>query len=232
MTTPLTPVSPTVVFDLDGTIADTAPDLVATLNVILAEERVPTVTYEQARDMIGAGARALIERGLIAADITPSAHELDHLFTRFIAHYGDNLCNKTRLFPGLVEALDELAGMGYRFAVCTNKIESHSIKLIEQLGLADRFATVCGRDTFPWFKPDPRHLTMTVEQAGGDPTRALLVGDSRTDIDTARNASLPSIGVPFGYTETPMVDLKPDRLIAHYDQLVTAVTDLLPIRAG
>lgn len=221
---------PAVVFDLDGTLADTAPDLIATLNVVLAREGLPGIAYEEARDLIGAGARALIERGLGLSEAEVSPARLDRLFADFLAHYGDHICDRTRLFPGVLEALDGLAARGYRLAVCTNKMEAHSILLIEKLGISDRFAAICGRDTFPWFKPDPRHLTMTVERAGGDPTRCILVGDSRTDVDTGRAAGAGTIGVPFGYTDVPMAKLAPDRLVDHYDRLIEAVEELLPIR--
>ncbi len=231
MTKPMLPPPPVVVFDLDGTLADTAPDLIATLNVILAREGMPGIEYEEARDLIGAGARALIERGLMlnGREIEPA--RLDRLFHAYLEHYAAHICEGTKLFPGVLDALDGLAAQGYRLAVCTNKMEAHSLLLIEKLGIYDRFAAICGRDTFPWFKPDARHLTMTVERAAGDPARCLMVGDSRTDVDTARNAGAPAVGVPFGYTDVPMADLAPDRLITHFDQLLEAVEELLPIRA-
>ena len=230
MTMHASPAPPAVVFDLDGTLADTAPDLIATLNVILAREGLPGIDYEEARDLIGAGARALIERGLRLSEAEVPAARLDRMFADFLAHYGAHICDQTRLFPGVIEALDGLAARGYRLAVCTNKMEAHSLLLIERLGIADRFAAICGRDTFPWFKPDPRHLTMTVERAGGDPARCILVGDSKTDVDTARAAGAGTIGVPFGYTDVPMARLGPDRLVDHYDLLIEAVEELLPLR--
>lgn len=219
--------SPIVVFDLDGTLADTAHDLVATLNVVLQGEDLPPVPIAQARDMIGAGARALIERGFEAAgrELTP-AH-LDGLFPRFLALYADNLCVETRLFPGALGAIEALAADGFALAVCTNKMESHSLALLEALGVQDRFAAICGRDTFAYFKPDPRHLTATVERAGGDPSRAVMVGDSRTDIVTAQAAGIPVVAVPFGYTDTPVQELGPDVVIGHFDELPRAVARIL-----
>ena len=141
--------------------------------------------------MVGAGARALIERGLasVGREVTP-AH-LDELFRHFMVHYGQNLCVDSTLFPGVPDALDRLEEAGFRLAVCTNKYENHSVELLESLGIADRFAAICGRDSFPYFKPDPRHLTLTIEKAGGDPARAVMVGDSRTDIATAKAAGMP-----------------------------------------
>ncbi len=218
---------PIAVFDLDGTLADTAGDLVGTLNVILEQEGLAPLPVEQARDMIGAGARALIERGFEAANKELAPAHLDALFTQFMAHYSENICIRTTLFPGVIEALDRLEAAGFILAVCTNKIEEHSVRLLDALGISHRFAANCGRDTFAYFKPDPRHLTLTIAQAGGDPSRAVMVGDSRTDIVTAQNAGIPSIAVPFGYTDVPVQSLNPDIVIDHFDELFTAVETLM-----
>src|SRR3954468_14359898 len=222
---------PIVVFDLDGTLADTIHDLIATLNVVLDSEGLPPLSLDDGREMVGAGARALIERGLasVGREVTP-AH-LDELFRHFMVHYGQNLCVDSTLFPGVPDALDRLEEAGFRLAVCTNKYENHSVELLESLGIADRFAAICGRDSFPYFKPDPRHLTLTIEKAGGDPARAVMIGDSRTDIATAKAAGIPSVAVTFGYTDVPVQQLGPDRIIDHYDQLFEAVQGLLTTTA-
>ncbi len=218
---------PIAVFDLDGTLADTAGDLVGTLNVILDREGLSPLPVEKARDMIGAGARALIERGFEAAgkDIVPAY--LDELFGQFMVHYGQNIRIRTELFPGAMAALDRLEEAGFLLAICTNKVEEHSVKLMHELGIGHRFAANCGRDTFAYFKPDPRHLTLTIERAGGHPSRAVMIGDSRTDIVTAKNARIPVIAVPFGYTEVPVQELGPDMVIDHFDELFAAVENLL-----
>lgn len=217
---------PTLVFDLDGTLADTAADLIETLNIIMVREGVATVPLERAKDVVGAGARAMIERGLALGGRTVDSDELGVLFQDFLGHYADNLAVKTRLFAGAEQALDRFATAGYRLAVCTNKMEEHSIRLLEALGVAPRFQAICGRDSFAWAKPDPRHLTSTVEKAGGDPARAIMVGDSRTDIDTARNAGLPVIAVDFGYTDVPVTELGPDLIVSHFDSLWDAVAEV------
>jgi phosphoglycolate phosphatase len=214
---------PLVVFDLDGTLADTAPDLIATLNVILGREGLPPVPVEGANELIGAGARALVERGFEAGQRELAPAKSDALYRDFLAHYAENLCNESRLFPGVVEALDTLAAQGFRFAVCTNKIEAHSRRLLDALGVSARFAAICGRDSFAYFKPDPRHLTLTIEQAGGDPARSIMVGDSITDIATAKAAAIPVVGVTFGYTDRPVRELEPDVAIDAYEELPGAV---------
>jgi phosphoglycolate phosphatase len=215
--------APLAVFDLDGTLADTAPDLTATLNVILAREGLPALPLAAARTMIGHGARAMLERGLEAAGREVTPDRLDELYRQFLVHYADHLCIDTRLFPGVLEALDTLEADGFRLAVCTNKVEAHSLKLLEALGIAHRFRAICGRDTFPYVKPDPRHLTLTIKKAGGLVSNAVMVGDSRTDIVTAQAAGVPVVAVPFGYTDVPVHSLKPYEVIEHFDDLVDAI---------
>lgn len=217
---------PIVVFDLDGTLADTAGDLIATLNVILEREELPPVPLAQARELIGAGAKALIERGFKVNGRALDIDRHDALFDDFIDHYGQNLKVHSTLFDGVERALDRLEADGYIFAVCTNKIEKHSIELLRLFGIADRFKAICGRDTFPTFKPDPHHLINTITQAGGNLRHAVMVGDSRTDIDTAKAAGVPSVGVPFGYTDVPMTRLGADIVIEHFDELYDAVKKL------
>ncbi len=211
--------APIAVFDLDGTLAHTAPDLIATLNVILEREGLPAVPLAEANGLIGAGAKALIERGFAVSNRALTLDRHNALFDDFIAHYGDNLAVHSQLFDGVEMALEQFRKEGWKLAVCTNKIEKHSIKLLETLGIAERFAAICGRDTFAVFKPDPDHLRLTIAKAGGDPGRAIMVGDSRTDIDTAKAAGIPSIGVPFGYTDVPMQELGADAMVHHFNHM-------------
>lgn len=219
-----------LVFDLDGTLADTAPDLIGTLNVVLTHEGLPPLPLEQARDLIGAGARALLERGLAASGRSTDPAEIERLFVHFMRHYHDHIADMSHLFPGVVASLQRFSDAGWTLAVCTNKVEAHAVRLLELLGVADRFAVISGRDTYAFFKPDPRHLTETVVQAGGDPAAAVMVGDSLTDIKTAKAAGIPVIAVPFGYTEIPVDQLDPDRIIHHFDDLWDAVASLpLPV---
>lgn len=225
----------TIVFDLDGTLAETAPDIIAVLNMILERESLAPVPVSAARILVGAGARALIQRGFELHKAPLSAERLEELFELFLVLYADNVAHKSHLFPGVEAALDELAGAGHILAVCTNKPERHSRMLLDALGILDRFAALAGRDTFPMSKPDPRHLTMTVELAGGDSSRAVLVGDSRTDVMTAKAAGLPVIAVPFGYSDVPVVELEPDLVIEHFDDLPSAIRRLFspaPIAAN
>ena len=220
--------APTIVFDLDGTLIDTAPDLVDTLNVVFAREGWPPVPYATARNQIGGGARMMIQRGVAAEGIAIAPEKLEQLFADFIVHYTEHIADRSRPFPGLIDALDELASRGFRLAVCTNKLERLSLRLLKQLNLAERFAFVCGQDTFGMQKPDPEVLRRTVAAAGGDLTQAIMIGDSITDICTARAAGIPIIAVDFGYSDLPISELGADRIISHFAQLRSAIAAISP----
>ena len=217
----------TVVFDLDGTLVDTAPDLIHALNYVLDREGLPPVPLHAARTMIGAGARRLIERGLELEGRAVALEDLDRLTRDFIDYYADHIADTSRPFEGLEDALDDLAARGYRFAVCTNKLEWLSKLLLDRLGLSARFSAICGADTFGIAKPDPAILRQTVARAGGEMSSTVMVGDAGPDIGVARRAGVPVIGVEFGYTEVPIAELKPDLLIGHMNQLPAAVETLM-----
>ena len=217
----------TVVFDLDGTLVDTAPDLVNALNFVLEREGLAPVPLHSARNMIGGGARRMIERGLEHEGRAAAADEVTRLTADFIDHYADHIADASRPFDGLEGALDDLGARGYRFAVCTNKLEWLSKRLLDQLGLSGRFSAICGADTFGVSKPDPAILRQTVARAGGQLSSAIMVGDAGPDIGVARRAGIPVIGVGFGYTEVPIADLKPDRLVDHMRDLPAAVESLM-----
>jgi phosphoglycolate phosphatase len=217
----------TVVFDLDGTLVDTAPDLINALNFVLEREGLPPVPLLSARNMIGAGARKLIERGLESDGRAASVADITRLLGDFVAFYADHIADLSRPFEGLESALDDLEGCGYHFAVCTNKLEWLSKLLLDRLGLSARFSAICGADTFGISKPDPGILQQTVARAGGHISSAIMVGDAGPDIGVARRAGIPVIGVAFGYTEVPIAELKPDRVIRHLNELPAAVESLM-----
>jgi phosphoglycolate phosphatase len=220
----------TIVFDLDGTLVDTAPDLINALNFILDREGLPPVPLHSARNMIGAGARRLIERGLELDGRSLGPEDVTRLTGDFINYYAAHIADVSRPFEGLEGALDDLSARGYRFAVCTNKLEWLSKLLLDQLGLSSRFSAICGADTFGVSKPDPAILRQTIARAGGELFSSIMVGDAGPDIGVARRAGIPVICVEFGYTEIPIADLKPDRLINHMRELPAAVEDLMMLR--
>ncbi|MGX7741865.1 HAD-IA family hydrolase [Rhodopseudomonas parapalustris] len=222
--------SPIVVFDLDGTLIDTAPDLINALNFILVREGMPAVPMAVARNMIGQGARRLLERGLELDGRTIAQDDVNRLTVDFIDYYAAHIADESRPFEGLEATLDELSESGYRFAVCTNKLEWLSKLLLDRLGLSPRFAAICGADTFGVAKPDPAILRETVAKAGGDLSMTVMVGDAGPDVGVARRAGVPVIGVEFGYTEVPIAELEPDLLVGHMRELPQAVGRLLPRR--
>jgi phosphoglycolate phosphatase len=169
----------------------------------------------------------MIERGLAAKGRSLAAGELDRLVRDFIAHYAEHIADQSRPFPGLEATLDALAAAGYRFAVCTNKLEGLSRQLLDALGLSNRFVAICGADTFGIQKPNPELLRRTIVRAAGDPGRTVMVGDSLNDIAAARGAGIPVVGVDYGYTEIPVADLAADRVISALPELPEAVFALL-----
>lgn len=217
----------TLVFDLDGTLVESAPDLIGTLNVLLGEEAIAPLPLEAARPFIGHGARRLIERGFAAQGHALPTARMDDLFARFIAHYDAHSADLTRPFPGAVQALTQMKAAGARLAVCTNKLTGLSVGILEKLDLAGLFDAVVGGDSVPAPKPDPGHLTATIEAAGGTIGRAIMIGDAATDAGAARAAQVPLILVSFGYTDIPAAELAPDILIGHFDELPTACLRLL-----
>ena len=221
--------APTIVYDLDGTLADTAEDLVATLNWLLGREGLAPLDVETAGSLLGAGARALIKRGFAASGKTLDPQALEVLFADFLTYYSAHIVVHSRLYPGVDKALATFARAGWRQAVCTNKMEGPAKLLIAKLGIAERCVFICGQDTFGVGKPDPKPLLRTIAASGGVREHAIMVGDSGTDIKTARAAGVPVIAVDFGYADVPVKELGPDRVISHFDQLMEACDALLAV---
>jgi phosphoglycolate phosphatase len=215
-----------LIFDLDGTLAETAPDLIAALNVVLAREGIDPVPLEAARGLVGAGARALIQRGFAHSGEPLAEDRLEDLFVDFLAYYNAHIAVHSHLFPGVEAQLDKFGGEGWRLAICTNKIEASAHLLLQALGVARRFDFVCGQDTFGVAKPNPHPLLETIRAIGATPATSVMVGDSDTDIRTARAAGTPVVAVDFGYTDIPVTELGPDRVISHFDGLYDAVRGL------
>lgn len=218
---------PTIVFDLDGTLIDTAPDLVNATNHVLANAGLGPLPGAELRPFISFGSRRMIEHGLSRHGVALADDEIDRMWRTFLAYYADNIAVDSRPYPHLAEAIERLQAGGARLAVCTNKLEGLSRKLLAALGLDTPFRAICGRDTFPVCKPDPGHLVATIAMAGGNQSHAVMIGDSNTDVATAKAAGIPIIGVSFGYTEVPMHELAPDALIDGYAELDDAIAGLL-----
>lgn len=219
---------PVVVFDLDGTLVDTAPDLAASLNHCLTGDGLPPVDVDRLRPIAGRGARAMLLAGYEWAGRPISDEVLSRQTERFLAYYAAHVADHTRPYPGAVAALDRLAAHGTILAVCTNKTEALAKLLLRTLGLADRFAAICGADTFTERKPHPLHLAGTVARAGGRLGDAVMIGDTDTDMEAARRAGIPGVLALFGYDPDPAARGKAARMIAHFDDLTTALVARIP----
>lgn len=217
----------TIAFDLDGTLVDSAPDLIGAVNATLIEEGFPPLEYDAVRQFVSRGARPLLQLGLEAAGEREPAARTAALFGRFLQYYSAHIADESSLFPGVFKALDAMQGTGAKMVVCTNKPTDLSRILLNKLGIDGFFDGIVGIDAVTAAKPDPTHLIEAVDAVGGSLTRTVMVGDSDTDAGAARAAGVPLILVDFGYTEIPPVELAPDILLHHFDDLVNACTELL-----
>jgi phosphoglycolate phosphatase len=220
------PFPETVVFDLDGTLIDTAPDLTAALNAVMVREGRAPVPLDEVRHMVGRGARVLIERAMAASGGAAEERDIKALIEHFLEHYDANIAVASRPFDGAEALVRRLAARGHRIGICTNKPEALSLKLMSALNLRDLFPVILGADSRPYRKPDPRHLLDTIADLGGRAGSAVLIGDSETDVATARAANVPVIVVSFGYTETPVHELGADAVVNHFDALEAAIRAL------
>jgi phosphoglycolate phosphatase len=214
----------TVVFDLDGTLADTAPDLTAALNHALAALGRPPIPPEDVRHMVGQGVRALLQKGLAATGEVSEAL-IDQGFPIFFAYYEAHVADHSYAFEGVEETLDALVADGVTIAVCTNKLEALTHVFLNAIGWENRFAAVIGGDTLDVRKPDPAPLFAAIERAGGA-LPAAFIGDSITDTDTARAAGIPCVALSFGFHDRPPEQLGADRLIDHWNELIPALASL------
>jgi phosphoglycolate phosphatase len=217
----------TIVFDLDGTLVDTAPDLAAATNHALGLVGLAPITIDQLHPFIGHGSKAMIDAGLRLHDMEVSGDELTRLHDQFLVFYADNVAVGSRPFEGVPDLLDTLLASGARLAVCTNKVEALSKLLLRQLELDVKFGAIAGRDTFAMFKPAAGHLLGTIAMVGGRADRAVMVGDSEVDIATAAAARVPSIGVTFGYTPRPVAEFGPGAVIDDYREFPAALAKVL-----
>lgn len=211
--------APLVIFDLDGTLIDTAPDLIDSLNHTIEAVGMAPFTFEDLTHLVGQGVRVMVRRAFELRQTVLDQKTEDRLFDRYMIHYKAGMPGRSRPYDGVVDCMDRLSAAGMRLAVCTNKTEELAFPLIEKLGLLDRFAVMTCGDTFPVRKPDARHILGTIERAGGDPRRSLMIGDSVSDIRGAQNAGVPSVAVTFGYSDVAVDTLAPSHVISGYDEL-------------
>lgn len=215
-----------VIFDLDGTLVDSARDLTQSLNHVLKLAGRPAMNISQVRHMVGDGARALIIKGFSETGSVPESSEIDVIQATFLDFYHANITDQTIVFPGALNVIKQLTALNIPLGLCTNKALKLSEKLIQEIGLAPYFSAVTGGDSFDYRKPDPRHLTATLDRMKAAPDRAIMVGDSSSDIIAAQRAEIPVIGVSFGYTKVPITSLSPDTIIDHFDDFFPALQKL------
>ncbi|RZJ96763.1 MAG: HAD family hydrolase [Brevundimonas sp.] len=217
----------TILFDLDGTLVESAPDIVATLNRMLAARGMAPLPYAEARKLIGGGVRPLLQQGFAQAGAVWNDDGFDALFDEFIADYLPHIADETRPYPHVAQTLDRLTARGALLAVATNKRTDLTLAMMSALDLSGRFAAIVGPDLVSAKKPDAAHLIEATHMAGGDPGRAIMVGDSKYDVGAARAAGMPCVVTTFGYTEILAKDLGGDALIDSYEQLEDAIDKLV-----
>lgn len=212
-----------LVFDLDGTLVDTAPDLHATLNVILTTNGRRELDLGQVRNLVGEGAGRLVERGFAMTGAPLDPDPLKAAIAQYLSHYGANLSVFSRPFPDVAATLERFKAEGYRLAVCTNKAEQLSRKLLTDIAFLAYFDALLGGDTLPVCKPDPAHLLSTLDAIGATPDEAVMIGDSPVDVATAKAAGVPVIAVDFGYSRIPVAELGANAVISGYAELPAAL---------
>ncbi len=208
-----------VIFDLDGTLVDTAPDLMAATNHVLSLLKRRPITMPEVRTFVGRGARVLIERGVAATGDAIDEASLTYYHAEFLRHYEGHTADRSEIFPGAVTLLRRLADSGIKAGVCTNKPEGLSRQLLDALDLSRFIGAVIGPDTIGIAKPDAAPYLEAVRRLDVEPQHSLMVGDSEVDILTARAAGVPVIAVTFGYTAKPVAEYGPDYLVSHFDEI-------------
>jgi phosphoglycolate phosphatase len=215
-----------LLFDLDGTLVDTAPDLINALNHVFMEKKLSPVPSELVRPYVGLGALAMLQQGFQHHGIEVDTEQLTEAHGIFRTYYEQNICVESRAYDGVWDVIPAFYEEGYRLSVCTNKPEYLAVSLLQQLDLAKYFAAICGSDTVPNRKPHRDHLAITVERAGTSLDSSVMVGDASPDVDGARNAAIPIIGFDYGYSPVAMADLSPDILLSSFGDLPAALEQL------
>jgi phosphoglycolate phosphatase len=216
-----------IVFDLDGTLVDTAPDLLASLNWVLTAEGHEPIVPADLRHLVGHGARAMFEHALLRTGVPVAAPRLSALTEQFLAYYRANIARGSKPFPGVPETLDRLTGQGAGLGICTNKAQDLTELLLNELQLTRHFPAIIGGGRTPYSKPDPRHLLEVVLALKGCRSHAVLVGDSQIDVATARAAHIPVIAMSYGYTPVPVHELGADAVVDDFAELPEIISRLV-----
>ncbi len=215
-----------LLFDLDGTLVDTAPDLINAVNHVFARQDLPAVPGELVRPYVGLGALAMLQKGYEYHELGIDEAQLAQVHGVFRAYYEENICVESQAYDGVWDVIPSLYEEGYRLAICTNKPEYLAVELLDRLDLSKYFAAICGSDSVPNRKPHRDHLAITADRAGTSLDRSVMVGDASPDVDGARNACIPIIGFDYGYSTVAMADLSPDVLLSSFGDLPDALKQL------
>ncbi|MGB7286600.1 MAG: HAD-IA family hydrolase [Salaquimonas sp.] len=213
-----------IIFDLDGTLADTAPDLLASLNHSVRNHDFPIFTLNEIGHLVGQGSIAMIKRAFDLHETQLDETLLKQLHSEFLIHYEANIATNSQLYPGILPLLDQLQEDGHSLCICTNKYEAMARKLLDALGVIGRFASITGGDSFEFKKPDARHLTETLKAASKN--KGIMIGDTITDANAAKNAQMPLILVDFGYSGEPVSNFEPEVIISHFNECHSAICQL------
>lgn len=215
-----------VLFDLDGTLIHSLPDIAESLNALFEEQGWDVFEEEAVGKMVGGGIPKLVERALNARDIAFEQDDLQRLAARFRNIYGPRAAKLSRPFPGVIDFLESLKASSIPLGVVTNKVEDISRAMLENLDLARFFGVVIGGDTLPTKKPDPETVLEALRQLNADPSRAVMIGDSPADAGAARNAGVPVVLVSFGYTQVPVEEIEADGVVDAFGELPAALERL------
>ncbi len=222
--------APLALFDLDGTLVDTAPDLLETLNEILIQNGLAAIRPDTITRLIGSGVRVMLERGIAVNGAHRDEAAIARMQADFMRLYATRIAARSAPFAGAETALKTLRKRGWDLAVCTNKPSHLSHRLLDELNLSPYFRLVAGPDTFQVRKPDPAHILKTIAALGADRKTSVMIGDSDADITAARAAQVASVVVTFGYSPVPVSRLGADAVLVHYDQLVPVLNTLVASR--
>lgn len=213
----------TVIFDLDGTLIDTISDIKTALDISLSNYGIEPLPTSVLKTLVGKGSKILIEKTLKNSNIHPSSIQIKNILKDFLYNYKTNISKKSTPFPGIINTLEWLSQNQIKTAVCTNKYESFARLLINNLGLDIYFHAITGGDTFEFRKPHQDHIFKTIEIAGGSANKSVMIGDSITDINAAKNASIPVIAVSWGYSDVDIKTLDADFTIDHGSEIIPTI---------
>ena len=216
----------TVIYDLDGTLIDSAKDMQVAVSRVLADHGLPPVTEDDLRNYMGQGSKVTMGKAFAKFGRTLDDASLSAATAEFVRYYEADPVSHTVAFDGVAAVVARFAGLGLKQGVCTNKFERPSRMILEHLRLMPPIAAVAGADTFPVRKPDPRHILMLIERLGSSPDRAVMVGDSVHDVAAAHAAGLPAVLVSWGYTDTPASELGAEAVIERFDALPQALEQI------